>query len=97
MIVGKCPLLFEALDATGEIASVAPHASVPSIAFCPFDEPQRDAETSISRDGITEEISNVLAQDRGLRVASASLFVGSSLRVQPGQKVDLKALPSVCT
>ena len=80
-------VLLEALDATGEIASVAPHASVPSIAVLPFVNLSADAENEYFSDGITEEILNVLAQDRGLRVAARS----SSFAFK-GQKVDLKAI-----
>jgi eukaryotic-like serine/threonine-protein kinase len=80
-------VLLEALDAIGEVAGATPHASVPSIAVLPFVNLSADAENEYFSDGITEEILNVLAQDRGLRVAARS----SSFAFK-GQKVDLKAI-----
>ena len=79
--------LLEALDAKGEAVTAAPHANVPSIAILPFVNLSADAENEYFSDGITEEILNVLAQDRGLRVAARS----SSFAFK-GQKVDLQTI-----
>ena len=79
--------LLEALDAKGEAVTAAPHANVPSIAILPFVNLSADAENEYFSDGITEEILNVLAQDRGLRVAARS----SSFAFK-GQKVDLQVI-----
>src|SRR5438105_1433668 len=79
--------LLEALDAKGEAVTAVPHANVPSIAILPFVNLSADAENEYFSDGITEEILNVLAQDRGLRVAARS----SSFAFK-GQKVDLQVI-----
>src|SRR5438105_1690562 len=79
--------LLAALDAPGEAVAAAPQMNVPSIAILPFVNLTADAENEYFSDGITEEILNVLAQDRGLRVAARS----SSFAFK-GQKVDLQAI-----
>jgi serine/threonine-protein kinase len=79
--------LLEALDAPGEAVSAMPRSNVPSIAILPFVNLSADAENEYFSDGITEEILNVLAQDRGLRVAARS----SSFAFK-GQKVDLQTI-----
>ena len=56
---------------TGERKAVT-RGEVPSIAVLPFANLSADAENEYFSDGITEEIRNLLAQDRTLRVAARS-------------------------
>jgi serine/threonine protein kinase/tetratricopeptide (TPR) repeat protein len=79
--------LLLAMDAPGELIAPAPRVNVPSIAILPFVNLSSDADNEYFSDGITEEILNVLAQDRGLRVAARS----SSFAFK-GQKVDLRTI-----
>ena len=79
--------LLEALESTVEAVTAAQRSNVPSIAILPFVNLSADAENEYFSDGITEEILNVLAQDRGLRVAARS----SSFAFK-GQKVDLQTI-----
>src|SRR3954471_18539219 len=82
--------LLAALDAPGELIAPAPRVNVPSIAILPFVNLSADAENEYFSDGITEEILNVLAQDRGLRVAARS----SSFAFK-GRQADLKEIGQV--
>ena len=79
--------LLEALETTGGVAWAAPRVNMPSIAVLPFVNVSGDADNEYFSDGITEEILNVLAQDRGLRVAARS----SSFAFK-GQQVDLQTI-----
>ena len=83
-------VVLEALEGIREGAGATPHAGVPSIAVLPFVNLSADAENEYFSDGITEEILNVLAQDRSLRVAARS----SSFAFK-GRKVDLKTIAQV--
>jgi len=56
-------------------------ASVPSIAVLPFVNMSRDEENEYFADGLSEELLNVLAKMKGLRVASrTSAFSFKGLR-----------------
>jgi serine/threonine-protein kinase len=81
---GSARALLEVLDGTGEVLAAAPHANVPSIAILPFVNLSADPENEYFSDGITEEILNVLTQDRGLRIAArSSSFAFKGQRVDP--------------
>jgi serine/threonine protein kinase/tetratricopeptide (TPR) repeat protein len=79
--------LLAVLEGSGEPVAAPSHATVPSIAILPFVNLSADPDNEYFSDGITEEILNVLAQDRGLRVAARS----SSFAFK-GQQVDLQAI-----
>ena len=72
---------------TREDRFTSPEAALPSVAVLPFANLSADPEQAYFCDGMTEEIINVLAQIRGLRVAArTSVF---AFRDQP---VDIRAL-----
>ena len=77
------------LDAsvTSAAATTAPLAEAPSIAVLPFVNMSRDEENEYFSDGLAEELLNVLAKIRGLRVAGRT----SSFQFK-GQNTDVGAI-----
>jgi eukaryotic-like serine/threonine-protein kinase len=73
-------------SATGDRGTLA-GGEVPSIAVLPFVNLSADAENEYFSDGITEEIRNLLAQDRTLRVAARS-----SSFAYKGKALDTRAI-----
>jgi len=79
-------------------AAVAPAASsdLPSIAVLPFVNMSRDEENEYFADGLSEELLNVLAKIRGLRVASrtsAFFFKGKTIDIPTiAQKLNVATI-----
>ena len=70
---GAAPAMTSAHMATAAPAAprpAAPAAETPSVAVLPFVNMSRDEENEYFADGLSEELLNVLAKIRGLRVAS---------------------------
>ncbi len=84
------------------IGSGASHAKttamskIPSIAVLPFRNLSNDAANEYFSDGLSEELLNVLAQNRKLRVAarsSAFQFKGKNVELQEiGEKLDVSTI-----
>ncbi len=70
-----------------------PDADIPSIAVLPFQSLSSDPEGDYFADGITEEITNALAKQKGLRVAartSAFAFKGDRVDVREiGERLNV--------
>ena len=76
--------------------AAAPAGDLPSIAVLPFVNMSRDEENEYFADGLTEELLNVLAKIRGLRVASrtsAFFFKGKDIDIPTvAQKLNVATI-----
>jgi serine/threonine-protein kinase len=83
----------EVVEATQGVEQGAGLVSKPSVAVLPFESMSPDPEGDYFADGITEELTNALAKQMGLRVAartSAFAFKGERLDVRDiGKRLDV--------